>query len=75
LIRKACNVSGVVVNYNTILLLGHLGLDMHVKNRIATTVFVALVWLLAGLSVASGPLVDRAITPTAFDATAAVQTH
>jgi hypothetical protein len=48
---------------------------MQAKNRIVTAVFVALVWLLAGLSVASGPLVDRAITPTAFDATAAVQTH
>ena len=41
-------------------------------KRNLLTVMAALVWMFAGLSVASGPLVNRAITPAFLDATAAV---
>jgi hypothetical protein len=44
---------------------------MTVFKRFVLTAFAALVWMFAGLSVASGPLVNRAITPTTLDAAAA----
>ena len=46
---------------------------MVAMKRIVLTMAAALVWLLAGLSVASGPLVNRAITPASLDATAATR--
>ena len=70
---RACITVGVVVNYNTIRARhGQLGYKMRVMNRILLTMVAALVWMFAGLSVASGPLVNRAITPASLDATAAV---
>ena len=45
---------------------------MAATKRILLTLMAALVWMFAGLSVASGPLVNRAITPASLDATAAV---
>jgi hypothetical protein len=46
---------------------------MAVMKRVLLTLVAALVWIFAGLSVASGPLVNRAITPASLDATATVR--
>jgi hypothetical protein len=46
---------------------------MAAMKRVLLTLVAALVWTFAGLSVASGPLVNRAITPVSLDATAATQ--
>jgi hypothetical protein len=44
---------------------------MRAASRFLATVLAAVVWVFAGLSVASGTLVPKAITPASFDATAA----
>jgi len=46
---------------------------MGAGSRILATVLAGIVWILAGLSVASGPLASKAITPTILDATANVR--
>ncbi len=44
---------------------------MRMASRLAATTLAAVVWILAGMSVASGPLAPKAITPANLDATAA----
>ncbi len=43
---------------------------MRAGSRFAAAVLAGIVWALAGLSVASGSLVPKAITPAILDATA-----
>jgi hypothetical protein len=43
---------------------------MHAASRFMAIVTAAVVWIYAGLSVASGTLVPKAITPAFLDATA-----
>jgi len=43
---------------------------MHAGSRFAATVLAGIVWILAGLTVASGSLVPKAITPAVLDAVA-----
>jgi hypothetical protein len=43
---------------------------MRSASRFLAAAFAVVVWLLAGLSVASGTLLPRAITPASFGATA-----
>jgi len=44
---------------------------MRAASRFLATVLAAIVWVFAGLSVAAGTLVPKAITPSSLDATAA----
>jgi hypothetical protein len=41
---------------------------MSAGSRFLATVLAGIVWIIAGFSVASGPLAAKAITPTALDA-------
>lgn len=43
---------------------------MHAASRFVALITAAIVWIFAGLSVASGTLVPKAITPAFLDATA-----
>ncbi len=43
---------------------------MHAGSRLAATVLAGIVWIYAGLSVASGPLAHEAITPAVLHAAA-----
>jgi hypothetical protein len=43
---------------------------MHAGSRILATIVAGIVWIFAGLSVASGPLATQAITPAALDVAA-----
>jgi len=43
---------------------------MSAGSRFLATVFAGIVWVIAGFTVASRPLVTKAITPTVFGATA-----
>ena len=45
---------------------------MRAVSRFLAAALAVVVWLIAGLSVASGTLVPKAITPASFDATAGV---
>ena len=45
---------------------------MTAKSRFLATILAGIVWIFAGLSVASGPLAKKAITPTVLDAAASV---
>jgi hypothetical protein len=45
---------------------------MTAKSRFLATILAGIVWIIAGLSVASGPLANKAITPTVLDAAASV---
>jgi hypothetical protein len=42
---------------------------MRTASRLAAATLAAAVWILAGMSVASGPLASKAITPDGLDAT------
>ena len=48
---------------------------MRASDRFWATSLAAVVWLLAGYAVASGPEALTAISPPAFDATAALPGH
>jgi hypothetical protein len=41
---------------------------MTAGSRLLATIFAGIVWALAGFTVASGPLVTKAITPTVLGA-------
>jgi hypothetical protein len=43
---------------------------MTAGSRLLATIFAGIVWALAGFTVASGPLVTKAITPTVLGAAA-----
>jgi hypothetical protein len=43
---------------------------MSAGNRILATILAGIVWIIAGVGVASGPLATKAITPTVFDVAA-----
>jgi hypothetical protein len=43
---------------------------MSAGSRFLATVVAGIVWIIAGFSVASGPLAPKAITPAVLDATA-----
>jgi len=43
---------------------------MSAGSRLLATIFAGIVWAVAGFTVASGPLVTKAITPTVLDAAA-----
>ena len=43
---------------------------MRIASRIVATLMAAVVWIAAGLTVASGPLATTAITPAFLDADA-----
>ena len=45
---------------------------MTAKSRFLATILAGIVWIIAGLSVASGPLAPKAITPTVLDAAASI---
>jgi hypothetical protein len=71
--RRACNLFSVVVNYNT----NQAGLKdeelaMRTSDRFWATTLAVVVWLFAGYAVASGSMASTAISPPAFDATAAL---
>jgi hypothetical protein len=44
---------------------------MRAGSRILATIVAGIVWVFAGLSVASGPLATKAITPAVLDVAAA----
>jgi hypothetical protein len=43
---------------------------MHAASRLLATALAAIVWAFAGITVASGSLAPKAITPAALDAAA-----
>jgi hypothetical protein len=43
---------------------------MRTSNRFLATLFAAVVWVYAGMSVASRPVAQQAITPSVLDAAA-----
>jgi hypothetical protein len=43
---------------------------MRAASRLLATALAAIVWAFAGITVASGPLAPKAITPAALDAAA-----
>jgi hypothetical protein len=46
---------------------------MSAGSRLLATVLAGIAWVIAGFSVASGPLASKAITPAMLDATANVR--
>jgi hypothetical protein len=46
------------------------GSEMNAGSRILATIIAGIVWIFAGLSVASGPLATQAITPAVLDVAA-----